>query len=94
MGQSEEVTAEVSRIFLGVQIQCAQCHDHKTDPWKREQFHELASFFAGNRSRRVNRAAKGEPPVFAVQSQGRARYTMPDLKDPQKQIAVGHDVAQ
>jgi hypothetical protein len=23
---------EVSRIFLGVQIQCAQCHDHKTDP--------------------------------------------------------------
>ena len=26
-----ELAGEVSRIFLGVQIQCAQCHDHKTD---------------------------------------------------------------
>jgi len=30
---------------MGVQIQCAQCHDHPTDRWKREQFHELAAFF-------------------------------------------------
>lgn len=41
----EEIAAEVSRIFLGMQIQCAQCHDHPTEPWKREQFHELAAFF-------------------------------------------------
>jgi hypothetical protein len=45
MGQTEEIAAEVSRIFLGVQIQCAQCHDHPTDRWKRQQFHELAAFF-------------------------------------------------
>ena len=44
-GRTEETTAEMSRIFLGIQIQCAQCHDHPTDRWKREQFHELASFF-------------------------------------------------
>ncbi len=44
-GRTEETTAEVSRIFLGIQIQCAQCHDHKTDSWTREQFHELAAFF-------------------------------------------------
>lgn len=40
-----EVAAEVSRIFLGIQIQCANCHDHPTDAWKREQFHQLAAFF-------------------------------------------------
>lgn len=44
-GQPEEIVGEVSRIFLGVQIQCAQCHDHPTDRWKREQFHQLAAFF-------------------------------------------------
>lgn len=44
-GQPEEITGEVSRIFLGVQIQCAQCHDHPTDRWTREQFHQLAAFF-------------------------------------------------
>ena len=38
--QATEVAAEVSRIFLGIQIQCANCHDHPTDKWKREQFHE------------------------------------------------------
>ncbi len=44
-GRTEETTAEMSRIFLGIQIQCAQCHDHKTDRWTREQFHEFAAFF-------------------------------------------------
>ena len=44
-GMPEDVTAEVSRIFLGIQIQCAQCHNHPTDRWQREQFHELAAFF-------------------------------------------------
>lgn len=44
-GEIPETAAEISRVFLGVQIQCAQCHDHPTDRWKREQFHELAAFF-------------------------------------------------
>ena len=44
-GRPEDVTAEVSRIFMGIQIQCAQCHDHPTEQWKRQQFHELAAFF-------------------------------------------------
>src|SRR5262249_9224021 len=30
---NNERTAEVSRIFLGIQIQCAQCHDHPSDQW-------------------------------------------------------------
>jgi hypothetical protein len=41
----DEVAAEASRILLGIQIQCANCHDHPTDHWKRQQFHELAAFF-------------------------------------------------
>lgn len=44
-GRPEETVAEISRIFMGIQIQCAQCHDHPFDRWTREQFHELAAFF-------------------------------------------------
>lgn len=44
-GDPEEVASEASRIFMGIQIQCANCHDHPTDKWKREQFHQLAAFF-------------------------------------------------
>lgn len=44
-GAAEEVAAEASRLFLGVQIQCANCHDHPWDSWKRNQFHEFTAFF-------------------------------------------------
>jgi len=44
-GVAEEVSAEASRIFVGIQIQCANCHDHPWDSWKREQFHQFAAFF-------------------------------------------------
>jgi hypothetical protein len=86
--QPVEMAGEVSRIFLGVQIQCAQCHDHKTDAWKRRQFHEFAAFFAGAKQQPVVRAAPGQLPVFAVMAQPRVRYTMPDKENPARQIPI------
>jgi len=44
--EAEERAAETSRVFLGIQIQCAQCHDHPTENWKRRQFHEFAAYFS------------------------------------------------
>lgn len=44
-GKPEETAAETARVFLGIQLQCAQCHDHPYDSWKREQFHQLAAYF-------------------------------------------------
>ncbi len=86
--QPVELAGEVSRVFLGVQIQCAQCHDHKTDSWKQKQFHEFAAFFAGMKPRPVVRAGPGQLPVFAVVPQGSYRYTMPDKNNPTKPIPV------
>lgn len=86
--QPVEMAGEVSRIFMGVQIQCAQCHDHKTDAWKRRQFHEFAAFFAGVQAKNVVKASPGQPAVFAVIPRGSRRYTMPDKDNPQKQIPV------
>ena len=31
---------------MGISIGCAECHDHPFDDWKREQFHEMAAFYA------------------------------------------------
>lgn len=41
--------AQSARVFMGLQIQCAQCHDHPFTEWKQEQFHEFAAYFAGIR---------------------------------------------
>ncbi len=45
--KSENLASSTSKLFLGVQLQCAQCHNHPFAKWKREQFWEYASFFAG-----------------------------------------------
>ncbi len=34
-GNPTEVAATTARVFLGVQLQCAECHNAKTEPWKR-----------------------------------------------------------
>ncbi len=44
----ENLAASVSRVFLGVRIECAQCHNHPFAKWRREQFWQLAAFFAGS----------------------------------------------
>jgi hypothetical protein len=97
MGSPEDTVAEISRIFLGVQIQCAQCHDHKTDRWTREQFHQLAAFFPRvavrpNRDqerRSFEVVADDSPRRFRGNMMNRFRGTpehyMPDLDDPQAQ---------
>jgi hypothetical protein len=42
----ENLAANVSRAFLGVNLDCAQCHDHPFARWTRDQFWETAAFFA------------------------------------------------
>ncbi len=43
----ENLAASTAALFLGAKIECAQCHDHPTAPWTREQFWSFAAFFAG-----------------------------------------------
>jgi hypothetical protein len=95
-GRTEETAAEVSRIFLGIQIQCCQCHDHPYDSWKREQFHEFAAFFPRIAVRPVlsptrrslevvadDRPPRGRRPNADQEGRrGQPEHYMPDLDDP------------
>ncbi len=57
-GDAQELASETSRIFLGIQLQCANCHDHPTDQWQRNDFHTLAAYFPRVRVRRVQTDAR------------------------------------
>ncbi len=88
-GNTIEIAATTSRVFLGVQLQCAQCHDAKTEPWKREQFHELVAFFG--RSRIIQHKdveGKGRGTPYAIEGRGDGQYFMPHKKDPTKLIEM------
>jgi hypothetical protein len=43
----ENLAAAVTRSFLGIQLECAQCHNHPFASWKQEQFWGQTAFFAG-----------------------------------------------
>jgi hypothetical protein len=70
-------TAETARLFLGIQIQCAQCHnDRRTGLWKQVQFHEMAGFFA----RMTSGGSSGQ--FIKLGSKANGEHEMPDRQDP------------
>ena len=38
-------TSSTTRIFLGLQVQCAQCHKHPFNEWEQETFWQMNAFF-------------------------------------------------
>jgi hypothetical protein len=50
-----KLAARSARAFLGVRIDCAQCHDHPFADWRQDDFEGLAAFFA--------RLQRGSPAV-------------------------------
>jgi hypothetical protein len=49
----ENLAAGTARVFLGVSVECAQCHNHPFADWKREQFWGLAAFYSGIKARKL-----------------------------------------
>jgi hypothetical protein len=43
----ENLAGSTARLFLGVKLECAQCHAHPFAKWTRNQFWEYAAFFGG-----------------------------------------------
>jgi hypothetical protein len=50
----ENLAGATARMFLGVKIECAQCHAHPFASWKKEQFWEYAAFFSGIPNQQVD----------------------------------------
>ena len=40
-----QATAKTAQVFLGLQVQCTQCHNHPFNDWKQNQFWEMNAFF-------------------------------------------------
>ena len=55
----ENLAAASSRLFLGIKIECAECHNHPFSTWTRDQFWQFASFYASLAP--PQRRARGQP---------------------------------
>jgi hypothetical protein len=69
----ENLASSASRVFLGVRLECAQCHDHPFAKWTRGQFWQFAAFFSAIQPGQPVRLVNGKPerPVAAKRPTGR-----------------------
>jgi hypothetical protein len=84
-----DAAAETARVFLGIQLQCAQCHDDRSGgPWERVQFHQFAAFFAraAGRPKHAKFGGQGALDVWAMVYYPDGEYDMPDAKDVNKPL--------
>lgn len=66
--EAERVT-NFSEVWMGSSVGCAQCHDHKFDPFTAEDFHTMTAFFADINHTLVSHRgtyAKHAPPIAFV----------------------------
>lgn len=50
--KASQATAATSKIFLGLQVQCTQCHNHPFNDWKQQKYWEMNAFFRQTRALR------------------------------------------
>ncbi len=74
-GKPENLAASASRLFLGIRLECAQCHNHPFAKWTRDEFWGMAAFFAG-----VQRQGNGDAIFQGTEVAGRHEIEMPGTK--------------
>jgi hypothetical protein len=85
----ENLASAYVRVFLGVRLNCAQCHDHPFTDWKRDDFWGIAAFFSGDGSK----LPESRPPttIVADGTTGGVTYAAKLLwaKEPLAEIPAG-----
>lgn len=91
-----DLSGTTSRLFLGVQIQCAQCHDHKTEKWKMGDFRSFEQCFTKTRARQLDKGKVMGVRRFEVEDvktrfKPNKRMDAPDLGDAPPRAIDGTD---
>jgi Protein of unknown function (DUF1549)/Protein of unknown function (DUF1553) len=73
----EDLAMAVSRRFLGIQLQCARCHDHPFESWKQTDFYGFAAFFARLQAVSMGRQGRVANYVIGEKRTGEVLFTGP-----------------
>jgi len=57
---ASEATSRTARYFLGMQVQCTQCHNHPFNDWKQDQYWGMNAFFKQTAMREHRQGASVE----------------------------------
>ena len=76
----EDMTEAITQTFLGVQLQCARCHNHPFEPWTQQDFYGMAAFLARLQIVAAGKADNQNKFMVAEKSTGDILFTGP-VKD-------------
>jgi hypothetical protein len=60
-----KVSENVAQVFMGMRIQCAQCHNHPFDRWTMNDYYAFANFFA-----QIGRKGSEDPRELVIFNSG------------------------
>ena len=79
-----KVTENVAQVFMGMRIQCAQCHNHPFDRWTMDDYYGFASFFT-----QIGRKGGDDPREQIVFNSGGGEINHPVKNRPMKPKFLG-----
>ncbi|MCS7044989.1 MAG: DUF1549 and DUF1553 domain-containing protein [Gemmataceae bacterium] len=81
----DKMTDNVSRMFLGVRLECAQCHNHPFVSWKQDDYWGMAAFFMKTKlTINPQQAAKKGVPPGVIETSGPAKGKKGNLPESAK----------
>ncbi|MEL6898898.1 MAG: DUF1553 domain-containing protein, partial [Planctomycetota bacterium] len=66
--QPKDAGMSVAHAFLGIQLQCAECHKHPFDQWTRDDFRDFARFFESVTQTKRRSAAENDQRLRLLRS--------------------------
>ncbi|MFN5960377.1 MAG: DUF1549 domain-containing protein, partial [Verrucomicrobiota bacterium] len=79
-----KVSENVAQVFMGMRLQCAQCHNHPFDRWTMNDYYGFASFFS-----QIGRKQAEDPRETVVFNAGGGEVNHIVTKAPQKPKFLG-----
>lgn len=74
----DELTTMISQLFLGIRLECAQCHHHPSEVWGQDDFYSFAAYFAriGRKGRGLSPPISGSEEIVFTASRGEVRHPL------------------
>jgi hypothetical protein len=81
-----KVAENVAQVFMGMRVQCAQCHNHPFDRWTQDDYYSFAAFFS-----QIGRKGTDDPREIVVFNSGGGEVNHPVRGQPMKPKFLGGD---
>ena len=84
-----KITENVAQVFMGMRLQCAQCHNHPFDRWTQDEYYSFASFFS-----QVGRKGAADPRENVIYNRRSGEINHPVHKKPMPPKFLGGETPE